>query len=231
MRRGIVRPLAGLDAGRRFAPRLDRGGSSFTYRDVEFRVPLPGRHNAENALQAVLLCEMLGYAAVDIARALAGFRGIKRRLELVGTVRDITVIDDYAHNPAKIEAAWQTVKPYARRVLGVWRPHGFAPLAHMMESLAELLPRLCTNEDELLLLPVYYAGGTAQRSVSAQDLADRLAGRGVRVSVVTSFEELDRRLTASARPGDTILCMGARDPDLPLFARRLVARLEAAASV
>jgi UDP-N-acetylmuramate--alanine ligase len=74
------------------------------------------------------------------------------------------------------------------------------------------------------LLPVFYAGGTAERTVTSADLVGDLAGRGVTAELVPGYPELEARLRAAARPGDVILCMGARDPDLPLCARRLAGR-------
>jgi len=101
----------------------------FLYRGRRFSVPVPGRHNLANAALAVALCDRLGFDLNDIGAALKRFAGIRRRLERVGEWRGVTVIDDYAHNPAKIRAAWGAMAASGRLVLGVWRPHGFSPLA------------------------------------------------------------------------------------------------------
>ena len=210
---------------REFSPVLSAQGSAFVYGGVNFRVPVPGRHNAENALQAVVLCERLGYSLVDISAALEGFRGIHRRLEQVG-VGSVSIFDDYAHNPAKIAAAWRTVAPHHRRVLAVWRPHGFGPLAQMMDDLTATFRSLHKPDDHLLILPVYYAGGTAQRKVDSDALVERLEQAGFRAELTPDYDQLERRLMELAQPGDAILIMGARDPELPLFARRLAARMK-----
>ena len=89
----------------------------------------------------------------------------------IGNAGGITVIDDYAHNPAKITAAWQAVKPFHKRVIAVWRPHGFGPLAMLADDLVSAFFSLLQPMDLLCLLPVYYAGGTAKRGLVRKDLA------------------------------------------------------------
>jgi UDP-N-acetylmuramate--alanine ligase len=160
-------------------PRLAADGCRFEFRGIDFHVPLLGRHNAENALQAAVLCERMGYSLAAVADALRRFGGIQRRLERVGAAGGVAVIDDYAHNPAKIAAAWAAVAPCYRRVLGVWRPHGYKPLALMFENLVETFSRCCRPGDRLWLLPVYYAGGTAERQADSDRLAAALQARGV----------------------------------------------------
>ncbi len=225
VRRGSV---AGWDADmpwQALQPELSAAGSRFTWRGVEFRLPLLGRHNAENALQTAVLCERMGYEPVAIARALAGFRGIQRRLEHIGVARGVTVIDEYAHNPAKIEAAWQAVAPFYRRVLGLWRPHGFKPLAQMFDDMVAMFGRVCRPQDRLWLLPVYYAGGTVQRQADSDGLVATLQAAGVVAQWVPDYDALLAAMLGEVAEGDVALCMGARDPGIPEFARRLVTRL------
>jgi UDP-N-acetylmuramate--alanine ligase len=208
-----------------FKPDLSASGIHFGYRGVDFNLPLLGRHNAENALQAVMLCERLGYALPVISRALAGFGGIQRRLERLGIGRGVTVIDDYAHNPAKIGAAWDAVAPYYRRVLAVWRPHGFAPLALMLGELVQAFCARTKPTDRVFILPVYFAGGTVQQTVTADTLVNALRERGVCAELAATYDDLLARLKAVAQAGDVVLWMGARDPDLGVYARRFVAEL------
>lgn len=204
-----------------FAPELTAGASRFEYNGVCFTVPMPGAHNAANARGVVRLMDRMGYALEDVAEALARFPGLHRRLELVGTVKGVRVFDDYAHNPAKIGAAWRAVRGQGGRVLGVWRPHGYGPLRQMMDLLATEFAALLAGGDGLAILPVYDAGGTADRSVSAQMLADRIrAARGARVRVVAP-EDAPAWVAHNAREGDTVLLMGARDPGLPTLARHM----------
>ncbi|MEI6219284.1 MAG: Mur ligase family protein, partial [bacterium] len=133
-------------------------GTTFMWHGVKFKVPLPGRHNVDNAVQAIALCELLGFSTALMVEPLAKFQGIERRLQFVGRLSGATVIDDFAHNPAKIRASWQTVAPHFRRILAVWRPHGFRPLEFMQDELVETIADVCRPGDEFAVLPVFFAG-------------------------------------------------------------------------
>jgi len=147
VKHATVGPWAkGEEPWRDFQPELSAEGSRFTWGGQAFHLPLLGRHNAANALQAVMLCEQLGHPLDRVADALSGFRGIRRRLDVAGAANGVTVIDDYAHNPAKIRAAWEAVAPYHRRVLAVWRPHGFGPLSTLFEDLKAVFREMASGD-------------------------------------------------------------------------------------
>lgn len=203
------------------APERTADGWAVAWRGRKLAVRPPGAHNALNALMAAELCAQLGHAPAKIAAALARFGGIQRRLERVDRGGAVRVVDDYGHNPAKLAAAWAAVSAPGNRVLGVWRPHGYGPLRAMLEPLADAFASVCRAPDKLWLLPVYDAGGTANRTVSSGDLAAELRARGVDVALAETYEALGAELAAAARAGDTILTMGARDPQLPVFAREI----------
>ncbi|MBU4198366.1 MAG: hypothetical protein KKG09_09095 [Verrucomicrobia bacterium] len=227
VRRGVVGCYgAPPDFPDTFQPRLSAQGCAFDYQGVVFEITMLGRHNAENALHCVRMCERLGLSLPEVSRALTTFRGIQRRLEWIGKAKGVTVIDDYAHNPAKITAAWQAVAPHFKRVIAVWRPHGFAPLALMMEELTRAFAAVIRGDDRVLIMPVYYAGGTVQATVDSVRLVERLARAGVAAEAVGGYDDLQARLLALARSDDVVLFMGARDPFLPVFALRLVFELD-----
>ena len=205
-------------------PQRTAAGFAVAWRGLELAVPQPGAHNALNALAAAELCAQLGYAPEKIAAALARFGGIQRRLERVDAGGGVRVVDDYGHNPAKLAAAWAAVAAPGNRVLGVWRPHGYGPLRTMLEPLADAFASVCRPQDQLWLLPVYDAGGTADRSINSAALAAKLRARGVAVELAASYDELGAALVRAARAGDVILTLGARDPRLPVFAREMAAQ-------
>lgn len=213
------------------AARPTAEGVEFEYEGTVYRLPMVGRHNAENACAVAALCRRLGHPAAAIAGALARFRGVVRRLEHVGTAGGVTVLDDYAHNPEKIRAAWTAAAERAARVLGVWRPHGFGPLKLMMSELTAMFAETLRPQDRLYVLPAYYAGGTAAGSVNADVLVAGIRASGAEARWVENYDRLEAELLAEARAGDLLLVMGARDPELPLAARRLVRGLAARGAV
>lgn len=207
---------------------LEPDASAFTVGDVPVRLPVPGRHNVENALAALAIGRALGVPADAMAPALARFRGVGRRFQSLGVARGVEVVDDFAHNPAKIAAALATAHARAARVLAVFQPHGYGPTRFLREDLVEVFSTRMRPDDRLWMLEVFYAGGSAVRDFSAADLVADIADRGAGAAFAPSRADLLARLEAEARPGDLVLVMGARDPSLTALARELLGRLGAA---
>lgn len=195
---------------------------SFVWKKQPFVIPQIGEHNAWNAFLVAVLCSKLGHALPDIAEALSRFHGMQRRLEEVGrTASGIRIIDDYAHNPAKLAAAWSAVARPNNRVLGVWRPHGFGPLRNFFSEFAEAFAKSVRPRDRLWILPVYYVGGRATQDINADALVDELQKQSIPATFAPDYDDLLQDIRATAQPNDTILFMGARDPAIPAAARRL----------
>ncbi|MEQ7873149.1 Mur ligase family protein [Sphingomonas sp. ASV193] len=184
-------------------------------------LPLPGRHNAMNALAALAAIHALGLPLGEAAAALGRFAGLKRRLETVGAAGGVTVIDDFGHNPDKIAATLATLTARPGRLLLMFQPHGYGPLAKMGEELAATFVGGLRADDRLYLPDPVYQGGTVDRSRGSDWLAARVPG-AVHLPDRTAIGEA---LIAEARPGDTIAILGARDDTLSEFAAALVTRL------
>ena len=197
-------------------------GSSFVFRGVKFSLALPGMHNILNAWQAVRLAAEIGVPLTKLAAGLATFGGIERRLQRVGELCGAVVIDDYAHNPDKIAAAWSTLAAVFERVVLVWRPHGYGPLRKMLDGFEAAFVKVMRSHDLLILLPVYDMGGTADRSVNSAALVSRLTARGLPVCAVRNIDQAEEVLRRAAAPGVALVTCGARDPGLPRLAKRLV---------
>ena len=215
--------------GKSYEPRPD--GSSFALEALgeRFAVELavPGRHNASNALGAIAATHALGVRIEDAVAALARFEGLKRRLETVGTAGGVTVIDDFAHNPDKIDATLATLSDSPGRLLAMFQPHGFGPIAKMGEELANSLARGLGPEDRLFLPDPVYQGGTTDKSRRSDWLAAAVIERGGKADHIPERTAIGDALVAEAREGDRILIMGARDDTLSEFARGLLDKLEA----
>jgi UDP-N-acetylmuramate--alanine ligase len=198
---------------------------SFRANGVPVRLHVPGRHNAENALAALAAAEAAGVPLAQAAAALAGFKGLRRRFELIGEANGIAVIDDFGHNPDKIAATLRTLHAFPGRLLLFFQPHGYAPLRVMGEAFVDTFAREMAQGDVLIMPdPVYY-GGTTDRSVGSDAIAAAIVARGRKAEHFPDRGQCGDRLAALARPGDRIVVMGARDDSLTLFAEGLVERL------
>lgn len=247
---------------------LGRWESAFTLENIPFRVPVPGRHNVQNALAAIAVGLRLGVSLSACAQGIAAYRGVERRFIRIGEKmrmgeeRGITVVDDFAHNPAKVRACLETVRQALRtgegpgpesirgpgsgqggtpgRILAIFHPHGFAPMKLMGRDIMREMAEVLTGADRVYLPEIYYAGGTADKSISSRDLVDFLndrmeakagaAGEAPAVGpavgqFLPSKEAVIEAVAREARAGDWVVSLGARDPALEDFARRLFAAL------
>jgi UDP-N-acetylmuramate--alanine ligase len=190
---------------------------------VELRVP--GRHNVQNALAAIAAARACGVSLDQAATALGRFAGLRRRYETVGTARDVTVIDDFAHNPDKIAATLATLHDFPGRLLVMFQPHGFGPLKLMKEQFIDCFARNLAGDDVLLMPEPVYFGGTVDRSVSSIDIVRGVEAGGRHAQVFPDRAACGDALVATARPGDRIIVMGARDDTLSQFAADVLKRL------
>jgi UDP-N-acetylmuramate--alanine ligase len=202
-------------------------GSAFLLDGVPFSLPVPGRHDVWNALAAVAACREAGVDDATAADALRGFRGVARRFQVLGEAGGVTVIDDFAHNPAKLRAALATARLRARsgRVLAVFQPHGYGPTRFLRDDLITAFAAALGPRDVLWLPEIFYAGGTVVRDVSSRDIIDAVAAAGRDARFVADRAELPALVAAEARAGDLAIIMGARDPSLTELGRALLAEL------
>ncbi len=200
---------------------LRRASLSFRLDGVDFHLPLPGRHNLYNLLAAAALASAVGLSFERIAAAAGEFPGIRRRLEVIHDSRELTVIDDYGHNPAKIAAALAVARGFGSPLTVIYQPHGYGPLKRFRRELAAAFSRGLETGDRLFLLPVYYAGGTASADFGSGEFAAEIKGPAA-VRALPGCEAVFDRLEPAR---GVYLVMGARDPKLPLLARRIAAAL------
>ena len=193
---------------------------------VPVALQVPGLHNAQNALAAIAAAMEVGVSLAEAARALSGFQGLRRRLELIGRVDGVTVIDDFAHNPDKIAATLRTLHAFPGRLLIFFQPHGYGPLKTMKYELISGFAREMADDDVLIMCdPVYY-GGTTSRDVGSGEIVAGVSALGRNAEHVPERADCADRLAELARPGDRILIMGARDDTLTVFAERLLEKLQ-----
>jgi UDP-N-acetylmuramate--alanine ligase len=175
----------------------------------DLMLPMPGRHNVQNALSAVAVAIELGISDEAIRTGFARFGGVKRRFTKVGETGGVTIIDDYGHHPVEIRAVLAAAREGAQgRVLAVVQPHRFTRLRDLMAEFQAAF----NDADAVYVAPVYSAGEAPIEGVNADALAAGLLAAGHRAAVtVTGADDLAAKLVSEARPGDMVVCLGAGD--------------------
>ena len=171
---------------------------------------------------ALCVCEHFGCDGLTLADAVRGFEGVARRFAITETAQDVHVVDDFAHNPAKIAAAVSAARGLSERIIAVYQPHGFGPTRFLRDEYIATFRTVFRQNDSLYLLPIYYAGGTAQRDISSEDIISGLGPVPFNAIAVSDRNEVLSRLGLDVRSGDCVLVMGARDPSLPALVRKIV---------
>ncbi len=190
----------------------------FEVNRIAFRLRQIGKHNAENAAAAAAACRQAGISIADTASALKSYSGIYRRHQILLHTPELSIIDDYAHNPAKLAASASACCLPQRRLLLWFQPHGFQPTKFMRKEFVKKISEVLRPNDEIFLSEIYYAGGTTSKDISSKDLCNDLLAKGVRACFVENRNDLPTVLANRLQSGDIILLTGARDPSLSDFA-------------
>jgi len=173
------------------------------------KLPMPGRHNVQNALAAIAVSVEMGCPDEVIRTGFAKFGGVRRRFTRVGEVNGAAIIDDYAHHPVEIRAVLAAAREAAsNRVIAVVHPHRYTRLRDLMEEF-----QTCFNDaDMVFAAPVYPAGEAPIEGVDNQALVSGIKARGHRSAAeVSGAEELAEVLSNTIEPGDMVVCLGAGD--------------------
>jgi UDP-N-acetylmuramate--alanine ligase len=173
-----------------------------------FRLPSPpGIHNVRNAAAAAAVALYLDIPADLIRAGLEAFTGVGRRFEIKGTVRGITLIDDYGHHPVEIRATLEAARVCGyERLLVLFQPHRFTRTQHLWDDFC----RAFNQADLLVLTDIYAASETPIRGVTAGLLAEAVRAAGHKnVIYCSTQQESIECLLREARPGDAVLAIGA----------------------
>lgn len=200
-------------------------GTKYSIDDKSFKLNLIGRFNVANALAAIATCSLLGIDKFDAAKALEGFLGTKRRLEVIGHKNNITVIDDFGHNPDKVDASMAALKSYTGRLIVMFQPHGFGPMRMMGKDIIESFAKNMDQNDILLMPEIFFAGGTVTRDISSLDLINHATCLGKKAFFFDNREAVKKYILSEAKSGDRVVIMGARDNSLTTFCKDILEEL------
>ena len=172
-----------------------------------WNIPIPGRHNALNAMAAVAVASEAGIPDAVIAGAIASFSGVKRRFQLTGSSIGVDVYDDYGHHPIEIAAVLAAARPGAKgNVFAVVEPHRYT----RVQSLFQEFSTCFADADAVIVAPLYAAGEPPIDGISSRSLAEAIRNSGHQsVTAVDSAAEVAGLIRRHARPGDIVVYLGA----------------------
>ncbi len=197
-------------------------GSEFDMDGIHIELKLPGIHNVYNALASMAALSLYGIAPAQAAEAIGGFRGIERRFDIHLNELEsggALVVDDYAHNPHKISFLMRTMQEVAPCVTYIFQPHGFGPTRLMRDEYVRVFREHLRPEDRLIVLPIYFVGGTVSRDISSSDITINVGGNAW-------APEGRSQILESLAPGPgAFVVFGARDDTLARLASDIAKRV------
>jgi UDP-N-acetylmuramate--alanine ligase len=188
-------------------------------RQVQFSMNTIGHHNMENALAAVTVANQIGVDLESCANVLKNYEGIYRRNQVLGNKNGIWVIDDYAHNPVKCAAAIRSCQPVADKVVAWFQPHGYGPTKFLRADFVKEITAALRPQDEIWMSEIFYAGGTAVKDISANDLIKDIKALDKNAFFVADRNDFLETVRNHLDKNVVLLLMGARDPGLEAFSR------------
>ncbi len=205
------------------AENFKQDGLSLTFEvlDQKFQMNSLGQHSVENATAAIAVANQIGIDLKTCSDSLATYEGIYRRHQILGQKNGVWVIDDYAHNPAKCAASIKACQPLAEKVIAWFQPHGYKPTRFLKDDFIQEIADSLRPQDEIFMSEIFYAGGTAVKDISANELVEGIKAKGKNAHFVENRNNLLEALKPELKEGTVLLLMGARDPSLENFCKEL----------
>lgn len=197
-------------------------GIEYKLSDHTFKLQLIGAFNISNALATIAACSLLGVNPLDAAKALESFTGIKVRLEKIGSAKGITVYNDFAHNPSKIEASLTALKGYPGRIIAMYQPHTPFSAVNTGDEVAAAVAKVLAPDDIMIMQEIYEL--TPQDvGISSANIINRIKENGHQQALFLPHKEDTKRFVLNnVRQGDRVVIMGAHDNSLADFSRDLL---------
>lgn len=193
----------------------------FLINNYPFLLHTVGRHNMENALAATTVAGLLKIPLEICASALEKYSGIYRRHQVIGNKNGVWLIDDYAHNPAKCAASIAACQDIAPKVIAWFQPHGYGPTRFLRHDFVHEIANTLRPQDEIWMSEIFYAGGTATKDISANDLIMDLQQLKKSAFFIENRENFLQSVRSHLTNNCVLLLMGARDPSLESFAQKI----------
>lgn len=197
----------------------------FSINETSFALNTIGKHNMENALAAVAVAVQLGISLETCSKGIAQYEGIHRRHQLLGKKEGVYVIDDYGHNPVKCAASIDACQEIAPKVIAWFQPHGYGPTRFLKNDFIHEFIQVLRPDDEIWMSEIFYAGGSAVKDISANDLIVEIKNAGKQAFFVENRNEFLEKVRPHLTNDCVLLLMGARDPSLDTFSKSIWEKL------
>ncbi|RBP40620.1 UDP-N-acetylmuramate--L-alanine ligase [Garciella nitratireducens] len=172
----------------------------------KFYLAIPGMHNVINALSAIACSYYLEVPLTQIKQGLMLFKSPHRRFELKGKIKNISVIDDYAHHPTEIKATLEAAKKYPHKKLWcIFQPHTYTRTLTLLNEFSQAFP----IADEVIIADIYAAREKDLGLIHAKDLANTIKATGQNAKYLGDFSNILSYLLENLKPGDLVITMGA----------------------
>jgi UDP-N-acetylmuramate--alanine ligase len=172
-----------------------------------WKLPMPGQHNALNALAAIAVATEAGISDEAIRQGIASFSGVKRRFQLTGTWNGVGIYDDYGHHPTEIAAVLKAARPGTKgNIFAVVEPHRYS----RVKSLFDEFSTCFADADAVIVAPLYSAGEPPLEGITPRTLADAIRAKGhASVTAIDLPIDVEAIVRRYARPGDIVVYLGA----------------------
>ena len=170
---------------------------------------IPGQHNIYNALAAFIAAYQITNDSAHIIERLSTFRNADRRFEKIGELKEIMLVDDYAHHPIEIKATLEAASRIEKikRIRCVFQPHTYSRTKELLHA----FPSSFTAADEVIITDIYAAREKDPGDIHAKDLYSALQAEGINTKYISDFNEIEAYFLESAEAGDLIISIGAGD--------------------
>lgn len=176
-----------------------------------FELGVIGRHNINNAMAAIISTYENGIDLETIRESLRTYKGLKRRMQIVGHVDDATIMTDYGHHPSEIEVTLDALKEHTEgRLVCIWQPHTYSRTKSLFDDFLNCFD----SADEVVITEIYAAREKFDPSIHSQDVVDALVKKGINAKYIKTFEEARDYVYQTAQPGDIFMTTGCGNPDV-----------------
>ncbi len=182
------------------------------YKNNEFLAKInlivPGVHNVYNALAVISVLDSLGFSSNDYSSYFKEFSGMGRRFQLFGEIKDIKIIDDYAHHPTEVNATMQAIQSSKRRKLAIFQPHRYTRLEGLWQEFIESFK----TADKLYVLDVFNAGKEPDLGYNSNTFAQACLKNGIDAKYIEgNMKKAAEQILPDIQENDLVITLGAGD--------------------